>query len=193
MKNNHKSISRLKGVEVGVSVRFEAKGRCNINIKEIFDSILLLALEELRYPINFYTASIFACGLDTITNLNNQFLNNNNPTNVLSWPQVKFEKKNQSNYPNIPKEFFSLKEQIFLGDVAISHEYCKEEAVRLGVHFFEHFKRLATHSILHLLGFDHEDDKDAKIMEGLEMMLLSRATEVVGRNENKSLIDMWKN
>ncbi len=61
---------------------------------------------------------------------------------------------------------------------------CKGESVRLGVQFFEHCYRLATHAILHLLGFDHQKDKDAKIMERLEMNLLSRIFSDCSHNGN---------
>lgn len=184
MKKNYKSAVKLRSKYVKTSVRFEKERWHEFDLKKIFESSLLLALEELNYPVNFYSASIFACGLDTIKNLNREFLKKDKSTNVLSWPQLIYEKKSGSDFPNIPEEFFGCRREIFLGDIAISYDYCKDESVRLGVQFFEHCYRLATHAILHLLGFDHQEDKDAKIMEGLEMNLLSRIFSGCSHNGN---------
>ena len=184
MKKNYKSAVKLSSKYVKASVRFEKERWHEIDLKKIFESSLLLALEELNYPVNFYSASIFSCGLDTIKNLNREFLKKDKSTNVLSWPQLIYEKKSGSDFPNIPEGFFSCRREIFLGDIAISYDYCKDESVRLGVQFFEHCYRLATHAILHLLGFDHQEDKDAKIMEGLEMNLLSRIFSDFSHNRN---------
>ena len=184
MKKNYKSAVKLRNKYVKTSVRFEKERWHEVDLKKIFESSLFLALEELNYPVNFYSASIFACGLDTIKNLNREFLKKDKSTNVLSWPQLIYEKKSGSDFPNIPEEFFGCRREIFLGDIAISYDYCKDESVRLEVQFFEHCYRLATHSILHLLGFDHQEDKDAKIMEGLEMNLLSRIFLECSHNGN---------
>ena len=174
MKKKYKPVLRLNSRDIEVSVRFELEKWKGIDLKKLYETGLLLALEELNYPNNLYSTSVFACEISTIKELNSQFLHNNEPTNVLSWPQIIYERNFKNNFPNIPKEFFGHRKQIFLGDVAISYEYCKEESVKLGVHLFEHFNRMVTHSILHLLGFDHYDERDAKIMQDLEVILLSR-------------------
>tara|TARA_B100000963_G_C22443521_1_gene587732 strand:+ start:278 stop:820 length:543 start_codon:yes stop_codon:yes gene_type:complete len=178
MNKKPKVEQKLKPSDVQVSVLFESKEQSVPSLKKLSRYILLLALDELNYPINTYSASFFACGLETIRRLNLDFLNKKHSTNVLSWPQKNYRKEEVTNLPSIPSVYFGARKSVFLGDIAISLDYCKEESSKLGVNFREHFKLVITHSILHLLGFEHENDTDAKIMEGMEKLLLSRTSSI---------------
>ena len=51
MKKNHKSAVKLSSKYVKASVRFEKERWHEIDLKKIFESSLLLALEELNYPV----------------------------------------------------------------------------------------------------------------------------------------------
>ena len=59
-----------------------------------------------------------------------------------------------------------------LGDVAIAFETCAREAEALGRPLAHHALHLLVHGTLHLLGFDHEREADAELMEGLESEIL---------------------
>ena len=170
---------KLKNSDVKVSVLCEAKEKSAPSLKKLSKFCLLLALDELNYPINTYSASFFSCGLETIKRLNLDYLHKSHSTNVLTWPQRIYEKEEATNLPTIPSIYFGSRKSIFLGDIAISIDYCKEESSKLGVNFVEHFKLMIIHAILHLLGFDHENDGDAEIMEGMEGLLLSRASKIL--------------
>jgi len=64
---------------------------------------------------------------------------------------------------------------LFLGDIVISYEYCRDDAIRQNKKFENHLTHLILHSILHLLGYDHEvDEKEAKIMEEKEIKILKK-------------------
>jgi probable rRNA maturation factor len=99
--------------------------------------------------------------------LNKEHRGIDKPTNVLSFPS--FE----------PEEIFSLKgrnesiEPMVLGDIALSYETIQKESLSQNKHFDHHVIHLAVHGVLHLLGFDHEKDEDATVMESLEVKILS--------------------
>ncbi len=63
-------------------------------------------------------------------------------------------------------------EPLELGDIAIAFETCAREAAEQGKDFDAHVTHLLVHGTLHLLGYDHIDDKDAGLMEGLEVEIL---------------------
>jgi len=63
---------------------------------------------------------------------------------------------------------------IILGDIICSYEKLQEEANAQSKPINNHFTHLMVHSILHLLGFDHEKAKDAKKMEALEIEILAK-------------------
>jgi probable rRNA maturation factor len=80
------------------------------------------------------------------------------PTNVLSFPSVE---------PN------KIMRAPFLGDIIIAYETVKREADHDGKDFADHFTHLVVHGFLHLVGFDHQTEQDAKKMEALETRILA--------------------
>ncbi|MGC1358293.1 MAG: rRNA maturation RNase YbeY [Xanthobacteraceae bacterium] len=65
-------------------------------------------------------------------------------------------------------------EPSFIGDIVLAHETVAAEARREGKPFAHHLAHLAVHGFLHLLGYDHEREKDAARMERLEREILHR-------------------
>ena len=59
-----------------------------------------------------------------------------------------------------------------IGDIAIAGETIMREAAEAGIAAGDHLLHLFTHGVLHLLGYDHIDDKMADEMEALEIALL---------------------
>jgi len=86
-----------------------------------------------------------------IRQLNHEFRGKNKPTNILSFPGGDH-----------------------LGDLVLALETIEREAVEQGKTVKNHTKHLLVHGTLHLLGFDHEREKDAKKMEALEVKILKK-------------------
>ena len=89
--------------------------------------------------------------------LNKQWRNIDKPTNVLSFPQIE---------PFAPVLGI-------LGDITLARETLEREAVEQGVSFIDHYTHLVVHGFLHILGYDHIDEQDALVMEGLETQILA--------------------
>ncbi|SPR12024.1 rRNA maturation RNase YbeY [Orientia tsutsugamushi str. Gilliam] len=100
-------------------------------------------------------------------NLNFTHRKINKPTNVLSFPDQVFDWQNLSTL-DIQDNY------IYLGDVAFGYNTIAKEAVEQQKTFINHFTHLLIHAILHLLGFDHQHDSEAIIMEELEVNLLAK-------------------
>ncbi len=62
----------------------------------------------------------------------------------------------------------------FLGDIVFAHQTVAREASAEHKPFAHHLAHLAVHGFLHLLGYDHQNDKDAAAMERLEREILRR-------------------
>ena len=92
-----------------------------------------------------------------IQDMNKRFAGNNKPTNVLSFPSYE-----------------DLTEETFLGDIAICSELIVEEAISQGKETKDHLIHIFVHGILHLLGFDHEENSSAEQMESLEIRILKK-------------------
>ena len=89
-----------------------------------------------------------------VRELNARFRRQDKPTNVLSFPA-----------PPNPEDH--------LGDVALAYGVCAREAAEQGKPIAHHLQHLVAHGVLHLLGYDHEDDAQAETMEGLERVVLA--------------------
>jgi probable rRNA maturation factor len=85
------------------------------------------------------------------------------PTNVLSFP-AKMPRDRNSSGPMAGH----------LGDIVIAYQTTAREAKAENKPFAHHLSHLAIHGFLHLLGYDHETNKDARGMEQLEIRILRR-------------------
>ena len=112
------------------------------------------------------TAAILLTDAVAVTRLNADFRGKNQPTNVLSFPAEH----------STATEHLALSEPeapAFLGDVALSFETCLNEAQKSAIPFENHTAHLVVHGLLHLIGYDHQNDDDALIMERLETEILA--------------------
>ena len=91
--------------------------------------------------------------------LNRRYRGKNEPTNVLSFP---FEAPQ-----GMPDDDVTL-----LGDLVICAPIVRCEARDQGKTAFEHWAHMVVHGTLHLLGYDHQTEEDARPMEALEVRLL---------------------
>jgi len=63
---------------------------------------------------------------------------------------------------------------MLLGDIILARGICEAEAAEKGVSIDQHASHLLVHGTLHLLGYDHHDDREAADMEQREIRALGR-------------------
>ena len=114
-----------------------------------------------------FEVSVLGCTDERIAVLNADFRGKPVPTNVLSWPSDERGAQVDGGTPERP----DLTDPE-LGDIAIAYETCAREAEYAGKTMADHTTHLIVHGVLHLLGYDHERDEDATLMEGLETQIL---------------------
>ena len=136
------------------------------------------ALSRLGLEPSVFEISVLACDDTRITDLNTDFRAKPTPTNVLSWPSAERAAAVPGEMPVMPRPGPDSE----VGDIAIAYDTCQREANEQGKPFADHVTHLIVHGTLHLLGFDHENEPDAALMEGLE-------TEILG---NLGLPDPYK-
>ena len=115
-----------------------------------------------------FEATLLACDDTRIAALNGDFRAKPTPTNVLSWPSQERGADQPGRAPIAPDP-----NDPELGDIAIAFDTCQREATTQGKDFADHTSHLLVHGLLHLLGYDHETDKDAALMENLEIKILA--------------------
>ena len=102
--------------------------------------------------------AVMLCDDTAMRELNGRWRGRREPTNVLSFP------------PAAPGRDGSGT----LGDIAIAYETTAREAQADGKAFADHLAHLAVHGFLHLLGYDHQSEAQARVMERLEASILAR-------------------
>lgn len=122
-------------------------------------------LDALDY--SDFDLGIWLTSNKTIREYNKKYRDKDKPTDVLSFPyhtelkagkRIKVKSDDDKN----------------LGDLILAPEYIQNDLPKWESTFEKHLQRLLVHGICHLLGYDHIEDKDYKIMHKKEMELLKR-------------------
>jgi probable rRNA maturation factor len=95
--------------------------------------------------------SVVLLGEKNATALNKQYRNKEYAPNVLSFPA----------------------KELGLGEIVLCPSVIRKESTKYGIVFKDHLAFMLIHGVLHLLGYDHEKDKQAKVMEQKEQQYLS--------------------
>ena len=94
--------------------------------------------------------------------LNRDFRGRDYATNVLSFP-----------FPELPPEAMAELGGRYIGDLAICADVVTREAREQGKTVRAHWAHLIVHGVLHLVGYDHQDDDEAERMEARECAILA--------------------
>lgn len=138
------------------------------DLNALADTAFAQVFRELSLDASF-EVSLMGCDDARIAALNGDFRGKPSPTNVLSWPSEDRSPEAAGGVPDRPD--MSDPE---LGDIAISFDTCQREAAEQGKPFNAHITHLLVHGLLHLLGYDHETDQDAALMEAIETRVLAK-------------------
>lgn len=139
-----------------------------IDLTQIVNHAFNETLSQLNLKSGNFICCVLACSNNKIKDLNIQFRGKNASTNVLSFPsQVGIYEVRNNSKSEVNVDPYEL------GDIAIAYEVCKAEAASSQIEFEDHVYHLIIHSLLHLLGYDHEEEKNADKMEKIEVQVLA--------------------
>lgn len=117
------------------------------------------AKAALKNNIDFAEVTIRIVDVEEMTMLNSTYRHKSGPTNVLSFPF------------DVPAEMQNEVRE--LGDIVICADVVNREAKEQTKSNEAHWAHMIVHGIFHLLGYDHVEDHEAEIMEGLETNVLA--------------------
>ena len=138
--------------------------------------IIEYTLKEEQVTIPCEISVIFVDNND-IKQINGEMRNIDKVTDVLSFPMLEYENKKvfKDIYLDYNFDFADLNEgNLILGDMALSLERALEQSEEYGHSFEREVCYLVVHSILHLLGYDHMEEKDKINMRRREEEILNR-------------------
>ena len=135
-------------------------------IFKIAEEVLGEDFENTYLSVNFVSD-------EQIKRLNREFRKIDKVTDVLSFPNL--QKKAGESLKNFQSDADFDTNMLFLGDVVISKNVAKAQAREFGHSMKREVCFLALHGLLHLLGYDHIEKEDEKIMNKLQDEILLRA------------------
>lgn len=132
----------------------------DINIKNDLEKVIKEVLDVEKVDQEKCEVSLSFVDEEKIRQLNKDFRSIDRVTDVLSFPIEDFFNEDRENILEKP--------YLMLGDVVICLDVARKQADDLGHSFEREVMYLTCHSILHLLGYDHIEDDDKKIMRAKE-------------------------
>ena len=141
----------------------------SFNFQALIEKCFDVTLQEIVTPQvrakGAFELSVFLTNDTEIQQLNREYRQKDKPTNVLSF---------ESGLPIQTLAAQEMDRPLPLGDIALSYETLLRESQDQDKSFQDHFTHLMVHGLLHLLGFDHELEEEADMMEALEIKILKQ-------------------
>ena len=158
ISTNDGRLEELMKKKMNLIINNETKEEVNIEkyLEKVIREVLKLEdIDEKKCEI-----SLSFVDEEKIRQLNKDFRSIDRVTDVLSFPIEDFFNEDRENILE--------KSYLMLGDVVICLDVARKQADDLGHSFEREVMYLTCHSILHLLGYDHIEDDDKKIMRAKE-------------------------
>lgn len=154
-------------------VTYEAEEQLDFDYTKLAATVGEAILETEHFPSKTEVNLVLTSD-EEIHRVNREFRDIDSPTDVLSFPAVDFE--NPGDYPEYPDWKNTYKNpdtgNIILGDIMISVPKSISQAHLYGHSVRREYSFLFAHSMLHLLGYDHMEPDQARVMEEKQEKIL---------------------
>ena len=143
-----------------------------IKVDEALEAFVVQVVEEViayEQCEEEFEVSISFVNNQEMRSLNKEYRNIGKETDVLSFPLVEFIEE-ELNTEDEDAEY--IEEEIALGDIVISMEKAVEQSEEYGHSFKRELAFLLVHGMLHLLGYDHDEEaSEGEIFDKQEEIL----------------------
>lgn len=152
-----------------------------IDCERIAGEVIVAVLDYVKCPYECQI-NILLTDNEGIRTVNQKMRNMDMATDVLSFPMISFEGEADFSVveQNIPAYFEADSGELLLGDIMVSLEKVLEQAECYGHSVEREFAFLLTHSMLHLSGYDHEEESERVRMEEIQDTILNSIGYVRG-------------
>ena len=156
-----------------ILVENEVNRELDFDYEEVIKTVISKTLETENCPYET-EVNVLLTGNEEIHEANKEFRGIDRPTDVLSFPMVDYEVPSDfSCVDENPESYLNPEtDELLLGDIMISVDKVYEPANEYGHSPKREFAFLIAHSMLHLLGYDHIDEAERKVMEEKQEAIL---------------------
>lgn len=156
-------------------VENESNIQFDFDIESLIRQIVEETLEEENCPFEAQV-NVLITDNEGIREVNRQFRGLDKPTDVLSFPAIPFESESDfSIVEGAESDYFEPETgELLLGDIMLSAEKVREQAMLYNHSEKREFGFLIAHSMLHLCGYDHMEPSEAERMEHKQKRILEK-------------------
>ena len=148
-----------------INIEYETDQELGIDYAALASQVADKVLEIEKCPYDGQVNLVLTDN-EEIKRVNTEFRNIQAPTDVLSFPMIPFETPADYSVVEEDESYFDLdSDELLLGDIMISVPKVFAQAEEYGHSVTREFCFLVAHSMLHLLGYDHMTEDEAKVME----------------------------
>ena len=136
--------------------------------ENVIEKVLSQCFKEEKLEDSKLCVTVTLTTPKTIQEINKQYRNIDRATDVLSFPMFEkdeLDKKIQEN---------DFENEDVLGDIVVSVEKVNEQAIEYGHSFERELSYMIVHGFYHLMGYDHIEEDDKKIMRKKEENILGK-------------------
>lgn len=156
-----------------IAIEYETDKPLTIPYEDIIRDVIPAVLDWEKCP---YEAEVNVLLTDnaSIREMNRDYRGIDAPTDVLSFPNIEFERESDfSHVEDAAEDYFDLDTgELVLGDMVISVEKVAEQAENYGHSQERELAFLVAHSTLHLCGYDHMEEAERERMEEKQRQIL---------------------
>ena len=154
-----------------IDISYEAEEKLHIPYRRIIENVVCgcLFMENCPYEAE---VSVTVTDGESIRVLNRDYRGKDSATDVLSFPLVDFPSPGNYDEACTDECFNPETGELVLGDIVLNVERIKSQAVEYGHTQTRELAFLVAHSMLHLLGYDHEEPEEREEMEARQREIL---------------------
>ena len=141
-------------------------------MEKLIQQVFIEVCKTLNVDPNSVNANLHFVDSDEIAELNKIHRGKDAPTDVLSFPMIELTPPEIPTTKTHPFDVNPESGKIELGDIIICEEVAKSQSIEYGHSLHREIAFLYVHGMLHLLGYDHEDDESEKVMINLTEKIL---------------------
>lgn len=146
---------------------------CTEELEKLIEDVIAEALKQESFSEDAFVG-VTLTDNESIRVINREQRDIDSATDVLSFPVLEFEDGEM-----IAGVGDYFEDKLILGDIVLSLERAEEQRIEFGHSFKREVGYLLCHSVLHLLGYDHENEDEREIMRQkeentLEVLSLTR-------------------
>ena len=164
------------GIRVHIMMDDETEGFLSLDTLGVAQDVCRAVLTHEGCPYDVQL-SLLLTDDEGIRELNRSFREKDAETDVLSFPAIEWEEAASFDIfeddPMSEMYFDPEEDALILGDIVINVMRVRSQALEYGHSELREYAFLTAHSMLHLLGYDHEDEESAAVMESKQEKILA--------------------